>query len=96
MNNINVKTMGIAFGLTGALLYLGCMIFTAAGGSSTINLFLDNFFPHTNASSVLRANIPVWKAAFGLLPAFLLFGFAGFCIASIYNKMLPKKSKSIY
>lgn len=96
MNNINVKTMGIAFGLTGALLYLGCMISMTAIGGGAINHFFDNFFPPTNVLLTLRTNIPLWKVAVGMLPAFLLFGFTGFCIAGIYNKMLPKKSKSIY
>ena len=37
MNRFNVKKLGFAFGLTGALIYLGCMIvMTTAGQEGTI------------------------------------------------------------
>ena len=40
MYRLNVKKLGFAFGLTGALIYLGCMIvMSTAGREATIEFF---------------------------------------------------------
>ena len=96
MNNINVKKMGMAFGLTGALLYTGCIVLMATAGSSASVNFFNNLLHGIDVSSIVRTKMPLWEAAFGIVQTFLVFWLAGACIAAIYNKLQPKQSKSIY
>ena len=96
MNNIHVKKMAIAFGLTGALLYLGCIVLMATVGSNATINFFNNLFHGIDVSSIIRTKMPLWEAAFGIVQTFLLSWLTGACIAGIYNKLQPKQSKSIY
>lgn len=85
MNTINVKKMGLAFGLTAALLYLGCAILMATvGHTATVNYF-NTLFHGINVSSIVRMDMPLWEAAFGITQAFILFWLVGACVAGIYN-----------
>ncbi len=91
MNIINVKKFGFAVGLTGALLYLGCIIVMATvGHEGTINFF-NSLLHGVDVSSIVRMNIPLWEACIGIVETFILGWLIGACIAAIYNSTLKSK-----
>lgn len=93
--NINVKKLGLAFGLTAALLYIGCIILMATvGHNATVNFF-NNIFHGVDFSSVIRMDVPLWEAAFGLVQTFILFWLTGACLGAIY-KFLNRSNQSAY
>jgi hypothetical protein len=90
MNTINIKRLGLAFGLTGAILYLGCIILMATVGQSGTVYFFNNLLHGLDTSSIVRMNVPFWEALLGIVETFILSWFVGVCIAAFYN-MLAKK-----
>lgn len=85
MRTINVKKLGLAFGLTGALLYLGCIIvMTTVGHDGTIK-FINSLLHGLDVSSIIRLNIPIWEAGAGIVETFIIGWLAGACVAAIYN-----------
>lgn len=85
MNTINVRKMGLAFGFTAALLYLGCMILMATVGHAATVKFFNTLFHGANVSSIVRMDVLLWEAAIGLTQTFILFWLVGACIGAIYN-----------
>ncbi len=85
MNSINVKRFGLAFGLTGALLYLGCIILMVTMGREGTILFFNNLLHGLDTSSIIRMQVPWWEALIGLIETFVLGWIVGACIAVFYN-----------
>jgi 2TM family of unknown function (DUF5676) len=88
MNPINIKKFGLAFGITGAGLYFGCiLIMFLAGTEGTIKVF--NCLLHgLDISMIIRMNIPLWETGLGLVLTFALWWLIGTCVALIYNKSM--------
>ncbi|MBK5193758.1 MAG: hypothetical protein JJE07_11210 [Flavobacteriaceae bacterium] len=90
MQKLNVKKLGLAIGLTGALLYLGCMILmTTVGHDGTVKFF-NNLLHGLDTSSVIRMDIPLWEAGIGIIETFILGWLIGACIAAIYNATIKE------
>tara|TARA_R110000765_G_scaffold237549_5_gene340196 strand:- start:4569 stop:4841 length:273 start_codon:yes stop_codon:yes gene_type:complete len=90
MHRFNVKKLGFAFGLTGALIYLGCMIvMTTAGQEGTISFF-NSLLHGLDTSSIIRMDVPLSEAFFGIIQTFILGWLIGACIAAFYNVQLKK------
>lgn len=85
MNTINVKKMGMAVGITGALLYLGCIIVMATVGQDGSVKFFNTLIHGVDFSSIVRMNMPWWEAIIGILETFILAWLTGSCIAGLYN-----------
>ncbi|PLW96109.1 MAG: hypothetical protein C0591_09560 [Marinilabiliales bacterium] len=85
MNTINIKRFGMAFGITGAILYFGCIILMATVGREGSIFFFNNLLHGLDTSSIIRMNVPVWEACIGIIEIFILSWLVGVCIASIYN-----------
>ena len=81
----NVKKMGFAFGLTGALLYMGCVLLMATVGHSGTVKFFNSLLHGLDVSFIIRKNIPLWEAAVGIVETFIISWLVGVCIAGIYN-----------
>jgi len=91
MQKLNVKKLGLAIGLTGALLYLGCMILmTTVGHDGTVEFF-NNLLHGLDVSSVIRMEVPLWEAGIGIVQTFILGWLVGACIAAIYNATIKEK-----
>ena len=88
---INVKKLGLAFGLTGALLYLGCMLVMATVGHDDSIKFFNSLLHGLDVSSVMRASVPLWEAGMGIIQIFILGWLTGACIAGFYNAFSLKK-----
>lgn len=91
MNTIHVKKMGMAVGITGALLYLGCIIVMATVGQDGSVKFFNTLIHGVDFSSVVRMNMPWWEAIIGILETFILAWLSGACIAGLYNFFSIKK-----
>ena len=88
---INVKKFGLAVGLTGALLYVGCvLVMTTVGHSGSVKFF-NSLLHGLDVSAILRMNVPLWEAVIGIVETFVLGWLIGACIAGLYNAVSVKK-----
>jgi len=91
MNYINIRKFGLAFGLTGALLYFGCaMVMLTLGHDSTVKFF-NTLLHGLDVSSIIRMDISLVEELLGLVQTFILSWLIGACIAAIYNVSFNKK-----
>ena len=81
----DTKKMGFAFGITGGLLYLGCMLVMATVGHSGTVKFFNSLLHGVDVSSIIRKGIPLWEAGVGIVETFILSWVVGVCVAGIYN-----------
>lgn len=90
MNRINIKKLGFAVGLTGALLYLGCMVvMLTAGREGTIDFF-NSLLHGLDTTSIIRMDVPLWEAAIGIVQTFIIGWLIGALIAAFYNAQIKK------
>ena len=91
MNRINVKKLGFAFGLTGALVYLGCMVVMATVGQEGSIVFFNSLLHGLDTTSIIRVDVPLLEALYGIIQTFILGWLVGACIAAFYNAQLKTK-----
>ena len=82
---LNPKYLGLAFGATGVVFYLGCMLTMATVSHDKSVVFFNNPLHGLDAGPILKTSIPVSQAALGLATIFVLGWFTGVLIAGIYN-----------
>ncbi|GAA4429579.1 hypothetical protein GCM10023188_15120 [Pontibacter saemangeumensis] len=85
MNSINIKKFGLACGLTGAIVYLGCILVMATMGHEGTIMFFNNLLHGLDVSSIIRMDIPFWEAVVGVIETFVIAWLLGASIAAIYN-----------
>ena len=90
MKTINIKKLGMTTGLTGALLYLGCMVVMFTVGREGSVKFFNSLLHGLDVSNIIRMDIPLWEAGLGIIQTFILGWLIGACIASLYNWQLKK------
>lgn len=91
MNHINVKKFGLAFGLTAALLYLGCMsVMITVGHDGTVKFF-NSLLHGLDVSTVIRMDVPLWEEGIGIIETFVIGWLIGACVAFFYNISLEKQ-----
>jgi hypothetical protein len=83
--NINVRKLGLAFGLTGALIYLGCMIVMFAAGHDNTVKFFNSLMHGLDVSSIIRSDVPLGEAGIGMVETFIIGWLIGACIGGLYN-----------
>lgn len=91
MNHISIRKFGLAFGITGALLYFGCALVMLVLGQPSSVAFFNTLFHGVDVSSIIRMNISPIEGLLGLVQTFILSWLVGACIASIYNVSLNNK-----
>ncbi|MGB5821666.1 MAG: DUF5676 family membrane protein [Saonia sp.] len=91
MNRINVKKFGFAFGLTGALIYLGCMVVMATAGQEGSILFFNSLLHGLDTTNIIRMDVPLLEALFGIVQTFILGWLIGACIAGFYNAQIKRR-----
>ena len=89
----DAKKMGLAFGLTAALLYLGCMLVMATVGHGNSIKFFNSLLHGLDVSAIIRTNVPLWEAGVGIVQTFIIGWLVGACIAGFYN-LFSIKTKS--
>ena len=88
MHRLNVKKLGFAFGFTGAILYLGCMIVMRTAGQEGTITFFNNLLHGLDTSSIIRMDVPLLEAFFGFVQTFILGWLIGSCIGAFYNAQI--------
>ncbi len=75
MNKIDVKRFGFAVGSTVALLYLGCVVVLMVAGHDTAVRFGNSLLHGLDISGIIRMDIPLLEALFGLVETFVIVWF---------------------
>ena len=91
MNHINIRKFGLAFGITGALLYFGCAVVMLILGHDSSVKFFNTLLHGLDVSSIIRMNISLVEELLGLVQTFIISWLIGACIAGIYNTTLKSK-----
>lgn len=92
MYRLNIKKLGFAFGLTGALLYLGCMIVMATAGKEGSITFFNSLLHGLDVSSIIRMDVPLLEALLGIVQTFILWWLIGASIGAFYNAQIKVKN----
>jgi len=90
MKGINVKKFGLAFGLTGILLYLGCIVLMVTVGHTGTITFFNSVLHGLDVTSIVRMDVPWWEAVIGIIETFILTWLIGACVAGFYNATIVK------
>lgn len=77
MNRINVKKFGMAFGLTGALFYVGCILLMSTVGHEGTVKFFNSLLHGLDLTTVVRTDVPLWEAGIGIPETGILGWLAG-------------------
>ena len=91
MNTINSRKLGLATGGTGVIIYLGCILIMQLLGTAGTIQFFNNFLHGLDTTSIIRMDVPIQAAFFGIIQTFALGWVVGICIAGIYNYSIKKK-----
>ncbi|GGK18714.1 hypothetical protein GCM10007962_11120 [Yeosuana aromativorans] len=91
MYRLNVKKLGFAFGLTGAIIYLGCMIVMATTGQEGTITFFNSLLHGLDTSSIIRMDVPLLEVLMGIVQTFILWWLIGACIGGFYNAQIKTK-----
>ena len=91
MNRLNVKKLGFAFGLSGALIYLGCMIVMITAGKEGSITFFNSLLHGLDTTNIIRMDVSLLEAFFGVIQTFILWWLIGACIGAFYNAQLKNK-----
>ncbi|MHA6280878.1 DUF5676 family membrane protein [Salinimicrobium sp. CAU 1759] len=85
MYRLNIKKFGLSLGLTGALLYVGCVLVMATVGREGTVKFFNSLLHGLDTSSIIRMDVPVLEVFFGIIQVFILSWLIGACVAAFYN-----------
>jgi len=94
MTRIEARRLGLAFGLTGALLYLGCVLVMTVMGKAQTIIFFNSLLHGIDVAPIIRMNVPFLETGMGLVQTFIISWLVGASIASIYNLGLKTNSSS--
>jgi uncharacterized protein DUF5676 len=90
MHRLNVKKLGFAFGFTGALIYLGCMIVMITTGQEGTIKFFNSLLHGLDTTNIIRMDVSLLEAFFGVIQTFIISWLAGASIAAFYNAQIKK------
>ena len=93
MEAINIRRCGLAWGITSALLYLGCVFVMWSVGREGSILFFNSLLHGIDVTTILRTDRPWWGMAMGLVEIFIVGWLTGATIATIYNLGLGDRMK---
>lgn len=82
--------LGLSFGATGVVFYLGCMLTMAIVPNSQALVLYNSMLHGFDVAPILRPSVPIGEAVLGLIASFIGGGLAGSMIAGFYNWGLPK------
>jgi len=80
--------LGLGFGATGVVFYLGCMLTMAIVPREQAVVLFNSLLHGFNVDPILRTGVPISQVALGLFTTFVLGWFAGVLIAGLYNLSL--------
>ncbi len=86
--HLNPRCMGLAFGATGLVFYLGCMLTMATLPRESAVTVFNSLLHGLDVEPILKTSVPPAQVVLGLVTTFILGWFAGVLIAGIYNLSL--------
>lgn len=87
MEKLNKKKFAIASGLTSVVIYLGCFLVMAVLGKDSLVKLSNLLFHGMDFSDIIRMDIPIIETLLGAVVSFVFWGFIGYILSFIYNKM---------
>ena len=91
MYRLNIKKLGFAFGLTGTLIYLGCMIVMLTAGQEGSITFFNSLLHGLDTTSIIRMDVPPLEVLMGIIQTLILWWLIGACIGAFYNAQIKVK-----
>lgn len=91
MYKLNVKKFGFSLALTGALIYLGCMIVMRTAGQEGSIKFFNSLLHGLDTTNIIRMDVSLTEALMGIVQTFILWWLIGASIAAFYNAQLKIK-----
>ena len=88
MLRLNPKCLGLGFGATGVVFYLGCILTMATVPHEQAVLFFNSLLHGLDVEPILKNSVHVGDVVLGLVTTFILGWFAGVLIAGFYNLSL--------
>ncbi len=88
---LSPRRLGVAFGGTGAVFYVGCIITMSTVPRERAVLFFNSLLHGIDIAPVLREEVPLGEVALGIVTTFVLGWFAGALIAAFYNLLIPRR-----
>ncbi len=88
MPRLNPKCLGLGFGATGVVFYLGCILTMATVPHEQAVLFFNSLLHGLDVAPILKTSVPIGDVALGLVTMFILGWIAGALIAGFYNLSL--------
>ncbi|HZS18763.1 MAG TPA: DUF5676 family membrane protein [Candidatus Udaeobacter sp.] len=89
MNNtartLSPRHLGFAFGATGVLFYLGCVLTMSTVPRETAIIFFNSLLHGIDVAPILREHVSPGEVCLGILGTFVLGWFAGALVALFYN-----------
>ena len=82
---LNPKRLGLGFGATGVVFYVGCMLTMATVPREKAVVFFNSLLHGLNVEPILRISVPPGEVVLGLISTFILGWFAGVLVAGFYN-----------
>ncbi len=79
------KRLGLGFGATGVVFYLGCMLTMATVPREKAVVFFNSLLHGLNVEPILQTRVPAGEVVLGLISTFIVGWFAGALIAGFYN-----------
>lgn len=92
MNRLEVKNLGLAFGITFSIFYLACIVMMAILGQETTIFVFNSLMHGFDTTSIIRMEVPLWDSFFGLILTFILGWVMGAIIAFTYNILSMKRN----
>ncbi|WP_323028497.1 DUF5676 family membrane protein [Gelidibacter japonicus] len=92
MHRLNVKKLGFAFGLTGAIIYLGCMIVMTTAGQEGTVVFFNSLLHGLDTTNIMRMDVSLIEATFGFIQTFIIGWLIGACIGAFYNAQIKTEN----
>jgi hypothetical protein len=87
-SHLNPRCLGLAFGATGLVFYLGCMLTMATVPQDAAVTFFNSLLHGIDVGPILKTGVPPAQVALGLVTTFVLGWFAGVLAAGFYNLSL--------
>ena len=82
---LNPKRLGLGFGATGVVFYLGCMLTMATVPREKAVVLFNSLLHGFNVESILKTSVPAGEVVLGLITTFILGWIAGVLVAGFYN-----------
>ena len=92
MTKLSPWRLGIAFGATGVVFYVGCMIFMATATSESVTWITNSILHGVDVVTVMREGVPLGQSLVGILLTFLGGLIFGAMSAGTYNLLSRAKS----